>query len=750
MRLLRKEVKGFDCMMKQPVRTNVSDFIKTHMGSQFVIPVYQRNYTWNPEIETARFINDMKGLLEHRTASHFLGIVIYKEAERAAMFREIQIVDGQQRLTTSFIFLLALKNAALKAKEKETAGMIEDYYLYNRHVLEEARMRLKPVISDDDVYSRLIYGSVRDLSAKEKETPVYRNYDYIFRQIEQLHSRYSLLEILDCLSRMDILAFPLSEDDNSQQIFESINSTGAPLTSADLIRNYILMNYTSDVQERYYRLYWEPLERYLPDSRRLEEFFRYFLAAKTYNLFNRRDVYDGFKEYWNRTGTSREQKLREINRYCRYYMDIYQGPAEDRAVEAALQDYRHSDSRLPAPFLMAMFSLYEDHVIDMDTLIRQIRLMDSYMTRRALCGYDTGSLSRYFPQLLRSVMSSYQKNRSGIHEITKVYLINYNRGRPLAMPTDDQLRSQLKEVNAYSLMCLRSVLERIEHHGATARVDVSGLNIEHIMPQHPNAYWKRAAKAKDEEEYAFYVNLIGNLTLCAEYDNTRMGNQSFDAKKKILSATRHIRMNEDILNKQSWAFKDILERCDRLIEEIIEIYPYEGSHAEMRAGDDIITLNAPTVNAKAIYRNQHTIEVLTGSTMRAYGPQDMKSMRPQYLNMVQIGVLSEDENGRAQFEKNYRFHDLNLAASFLMHRGGNNLSAWTLENGEVFQPEKAGQKEAEAEEPAEKKPAKRPARRRKTVKETAPEEAPETQKRKVEVRRIGAKKASQDASERKS
>jgi uncharacterized protein with ParB-like and HNH nuclease domain len=197
----------------------------------------------------------MKGLLEHRASSHFLGIVIYKEAERAAMFREIQIVDGQQRLTTSFIFLLALKNAALKAREKETAGMIEDYYLYNRHVLEEARMRLKPVISDDDVYSRLIYGSVRDLSAKEKETPVYRNYDYIFKQIEQLHSRYSLLEILDCLSRMDILAFPLSEDDNSQQIFESINSTGAPLTSADLIRNYILMNYTSDVQERYYRLY---------------------------------------------------------------------------------------------------------------------------------------------------------------------------------------------------------------------------------------------------------------------------------------------------------------------------------------------------------------------------------------------------------------------------------------------------------------------------------------------------------------
>ena len=85
-----------------------------------------------------------------------------------------------------------------------------------------------------------------------------------------------------------------------------------------------------------------------------------------------------------------------------------------------------------------------------------------------------------------------------------------------------------------------------------------------------------------------------------------------------------------------------------------------------------------------------------------------------------------------------------------MHRGGNNLSAWTLENGEVFQPEQAVQKEAEPEEPAEKKPAKRPARRRKTVKESPPEETTEAPKRKVEVRRIGAKKASQDDAERKS
>ena len=116
-------------MIKQPVRTNVSDLIKTTMGSQFVIPVYQRSYTWRPEAETARLMGDIQDLLKDRSATHFLGIIISMETDVSAMFKEIQIVDGQQRLTTSFIFLLALKRVALEHNNENIAGMIDDYYL---------------------------------------------------------------------------------------------------------------------------------------------------------------------------------------------------------------------------------------------------------------------------------------------------------------------------------------------------------------------------------------------------------------------------------------------------------------------------------------------------------------------------------------------------------------------------------------------------------------------------------------------
>ncbi|MBR2825820.1 MAG: DUF262 domain-containing protein, partial [Solobacterium sp.] len=364
-------------MMKQPVRTSMSDFIKSSMGSQFVIPVYQRNYTWNPENETTRFLNDIEDLLEKNTNHHFLGILIYIESEVMTMFKELQIVDGQQRLTTSFIFLLCLKRLALEKKEKDVAGMIDDFYLYNRHMSNDTKLRLKPTVSDDDVYAKLIYGSYKDLNKKETETSVYRNYETIYKRLAEFSKKYSLVEILNCLSKFDILLFPLSENDNAQQIFESINSTGAPLTSADLIRNYILMNDTNDIQERNYRLYWQTLESYLPESRRLEEFFRLYLASKTYNLLNKRDIYEGFKDYWNHSKLDKETRLRDINRYCRYYNEIYNGPSEEDEIESALRDFRKSDSKLPAPFLMEMFHLYDEEEIDKQTLISQIRLIDT-------------------------------------------------------------------------------------------------------------------------------------------------------------------------------------------------------------------------------------------------------------------------------------------------------------------------------------------------------------------------------------
>lgn len=742
-------------MLKQPVRATLSDFMKSNMGSQFVIPVYQRNYSWNPEKETKHFMDDLQDLLKGKTSLHFLGIIIYLETGISAMFRQLQIVDGQQRLTTAYIFLLALRHAALENGDSDTAGMIDDYYIYNRHASEAAKLRMKPAVSSDDVFGALIYGNENALSHADKETYVYRNYSYILGRIEEMLKKHTAAEILDTLSRMDILQFPLSGTDNAQQIFESINATGAPLTSADLIRNYVLMNHPDDVQERYYRMYWKPLEERFAQPQRLEEFFRYYLAARTCTMLSRKDIYEGFKEYWNGLSAGTEERLQEINTYASVYQMIYEGPAEG-VLEKALADFRLTASRIPAPFLMEIGRMHLAGEVSGSTFARIVRLTDSYLTRRALCGMDNSSLGRYFPVLLRSVLRAWRRNRSDLCAIVTTNLISYNRGKANAMPTDDMLRTRLKEVNAYSLMILRPVLDRIEHDGATARVDTSRLNIEHIMPQHPNAYWLKHSGAGNADEYAFYANLIGNLTLCSEYDNTRMGNEDFAFKKKILSETLHIRMNTEILKKNSWDRSAILKRCEKMADIIIRLYPFaEEAETGGRAEDDILVLTSPTANARAIFHSPTRIEVLSGTTLKAYGANEMKKMRSLYNDFAARGILHEEADGQARFDAGAFFSSLNEAAQFLMHRGGENTAAWTYEDGR-----RAGGTSAELQQiQAEKEKAEKPKRRRKRRKKAAekkepaaaapkkPAETEQAEEKKSRSRKKSGKKAAQPKKE---
>ena len=196
-------------------------------------------------------------------------------------------------------------------------------------------------------------------------------------------------------------------------------------------------------------------------------------------------------------------------------------------------------------------------------------------------------------------------------------------------------------------------------------------------------------------------NLIGNLTLCAEYDNSHMGNEDFAFKKSILSKTLHIRMNTDILKQKKWNKDQILKRCDALAAQIIRIYPYNGANAVRKepqpaviVDEEIYSLSAPTVSARAIRHSDSDVEVLAGSVMKEYGAREMKTMRSLYLDLDDRGIFHTIDGGRIQFTQSWHFKDLNTAAQFLMHRGGDNREAWKKETASVKET---------AEQPAEPK-----------------------------------------------
>lgn len=270
-------------------------FIKEAYGSQYVIPVYQRNYTWKKNKQVKQLLFDIEKILRGETKKHFIGTIVYNIINTDFIVREREVVDGQQRLVTMFLIAYALKNIAKAKKQDDIVSVITNNYLENNSN-DKYKYRLQPSISDDNAYSYIAEDKIDDYS---DNSLVMDNYKYLYSNLENLANKYSLMDLINAIREIYIVRIELDIEDDAQQIFESINSTGEKLTAADLIRNYVMMRRTNDEQEIIYKKYWMKLEKIFPESKKLAEFIRFYLASKTYSLTTEKDLYPAFKDYWN-------------------------------------------------------------------------------------------------------------------------------------------------------------------------------------------------------------------------------------------------------------------------------------------------------------------------------------------------------------------------------------------------------------------------------------------------------------------
>lgn len=670
---------------QMPIRTGVMDFIQDTTRKQFVIPVYQRNYTWSAKKEVKKLLDDFDSLINNANENnHFIGMIMYIEKRISVRFSQLIVIDGQQRLTTIFLILLAIRKICKENNDIDNYDFINDSFILNTREQGENKLKLKPLINNDDTYRKLLEEKNYSLSEEEKKSKIYLNFEFCYDYFKKIVVKYTISDILENLNRLHMISIPLEDSDNPQQVFESINSTGVPLTAADLIRNYILMNNDNDTQEYLYRKYWSEIEKFEPESDKLQEIFRFYLAVKNKELNKKNEVYNAFKLYWDHSNLTIEERLKDILNYVRYHQMIYYLPSDNKMINESLSEFRKNQSKMPAPFLMEMYALYDNRSISDYTFSSLVEIINSYLIRRWLCVLDTSSVTRFFPTLLRSVINECNGDYSNIVEITKYFLVNQSRGKGHFVPTDLELEKSLLEKNAYTLRCVRTVLDRIENYDNSITVNMDDLNIEHIMPQSPDkeGYWYSVTKL-DPVEYDFYVNLIGNLTLCASVDNSKNGNKDFDSKKKVLMNTSHLKMNQDILSKDIWNQETILERTKSIAKMINIIYPYNYS-TYVPLTDNIIYLTN-SVDVKAIFHNQESIEVLSGSIMKSKG--NSGSIPESYLTLfdtlLEEGIIEYDQDNPSYvvFLKNYIFSSVSYAAGFVLQGSRNGWDYFTHADG---------------------------------------------------------------------
>ena len=580
-----------ECGMSEPKRTGLLELLRASQGCQFVIPVYQRNYTWSADDQVKQYLFDLENVLKGNYKNHFLGIIIYLEKSLDFSSREFSVIDGQQRLTTTFLIIYAIKQIFAQNGDTKNVSNLEGQYLTNPYSADNIKYKLKPLVSDDDVYRCIVEDRLTDI--KDNNSNVLKNYNYISNKLKQfIAAGYDANKILMAMDKLYVVCVPISEEDNAQKIFESINATGAKLTASDLIRNFLLMDLRSSIQEKYYA-HWKKIEDNVSaDSKILEMFFRMFIALKSYTLVAKNSVYREFVAWKEQSGLDIKDIFAELLEYSKSYSFLFKSDLKklDKKLQSALIDYRKIQSDLPMSAILEFCRLKNDGKISEETLGELIAAINGYLLRRSICDINSQNISKLFPSLLKKIIEKCDGDYSNVVKILNQEMVGNNALTSGSyMPTDKQMHELLHTANVYKRPSLRIIFDRMELDNNPAPVDLSALSVEHLMPQTPTPEWLDELNT-DLETYQNNLHRIGNLTLATKPDNSKMGNALWDYKNEVLKETGHLTMNMKLLQVAHWDLQHIEDRSRELIDEICRLYPYPDVRiSAFDEDDDVVT-----------------------------------------------------------------------------------------------------------------------------------------------------------------
>ncbi len=378
------------------------DFISKSQERQFVIPIYQRLYSWEKKQCEQLWDDIIKAGENDKMNGHFIGSILYVRDDDTHS-SPLLIIDGQQRLTTITLLLIALRNHL--SEEVEILGFsrkkIENRYLINRDEDGDKKFRLILSESDKDTLLSLIDGSRRKPS--EPSVKIVENFELFEKWISENTDK--LETIFKGLKKLMVVWVALDkEKDDPQLIFESMNSKGIELTQADLIRNYIIMETEVEKQECFYNQYWRAMEEDFKQNEKLfNRFVRHYLTIKTGKIPNEKRVYEAFKDYQQKEGIETEDLLKDLQKYCGYFCQIAFKKEEHKDLNKALSFLVDLEMDVVYPLLLELYSDYSDGVLSKQDFIPIIALTESYLCRRAVCGLKSNGLNKLFPSFTKKI-----------------------------------------------------------------------------------------------------------------------------------------------------------------------------------------------------------------------------------------------------------------------------------------------------------------------------------------------------------
>lgn len=561
----------------------INDFVEPNK-KQYAIPVYQRNYEW-PREQCVKLFDDIVQAYKS-DRNHFCGSVVYALMKEERNINYYVIVDGQQRLTTIYILIKALMDCADSERDKNLfAESLFNHDKYDEYAIDVAsKLKLKPIKSDN---AQLYLLMDNKFDQVDKSSGIWNNYQ-VFKELitdalgkdEKLDVRgiYKGIEKLTCA------CIKLDDDDNAQEIFERINSTGVPLSLADKIRNFVLM--TDVNQDDLYENYWQKIEELVSKSQ-MSEFFLSFLNLKRDGFSKESEAYDDFKKLYKENSYTNESVLSELKHYASLYNVFQNGsPEYSENINNYLLGLKQLKQTTCYLFLYRVFDDYlaEPSVIDAGTLEKVLQLLLHYSIRRIMCEIPSNSLRGFFKTLYNRVFIRPENKEHYYDSIVSFMKQTTSRD---SIPTDDEFDYAIVHNNLYGKHALcRYLLIAIENQGKE-KVITDNLTIEHVMPQNNNLSvdWQKMLGADWMSIKDKWLHTIGNLTLTGY--NSELGDKPFADKKKLIEDcdTKIVNLYKDIQSCSEWNSKSISDRAERLSKEIFKLFPIVSADVEVSFKD---------------------------------------------------------------------------------------------------------------------------------------------------------------------
>lgn len=614
--------------------TNLLKFLQG--TKQFVIPIYQRTYSWSLE-QCQQLWDDIVRVTEHEEIpAHFLGSIIYIERGlyQVSAVPELLVIDGQQRLTTLSIFLAALGEAIDQEESPAiTQKKISNYYLVNGEEEGEVRHKLLLTKSDRETLIRLIEGADPPGDAAKQ---LVRNYEYFKDQLAK--AEHSASDIYRAISKLIVVDISLDANhDNPQLIFESLNSTGLDLSQADLVRNFVLMGVDRGLQTELYEHHWYPMEQsfgHAEYSELFDRFMRDYLTLKgdTLDIPKINEVYEEFKKYAQKqqvTGGTTKALVADVHRFSRHFVKLAFLRDDDPEVNGALSDINALKVDVAYPFLLQVYDDYAEGNVTKAELLDVLRLVESYVFRRSICGIPTNSLNKTFAGLPRLI-----DRENYVGSIKAQFLLKDSYRR---FPRDEEFQRQFVVKDVYSLRTRNYILRKLENDGRKELVNVEEYTIEHILPQNENLSeaWQDMLGENWREIQEKYLHTIGNLTLTGY--NPELSDRPFGEKLKMDGgfADSPIRLNRFVAEQVSWNEGSIQNRADLLVKQALQLWPLPNVPSEQIEG----------------YREKPKTKERESYTFKDHEYLDGKTL--ELFELLRKRILNLDASVREEIRKYY-------------------------------------------------------------------------------------------------